>query len=68
MKVNHCRGCRGSLYSLPCQPNSDPPKKWIQGPLVVIRKKSYVMLHLEAAWPSKENILSVEIILAEPGP
>jgi len=35
---------------------------------MVIRKKSYVMLHLEAAWPSKENILSVEIILAEPGP
>jgi len=26
------------------------------------------MLHLEAAWPSNKNILSVETILAEPGP
>jgi len=26
------------------------------------------MLHLEAAWPSKENILIAETILAEPGP
>jgi len=26
------------------------------------------MLHLEAEWPSKQNILIAGIILAEPGP
>jgi len=26
------------------------------------------MLHLEAEWPSKQNILIAETILAEPGP
>jgi len=26
------------------------------------------MLHLEAAWPSKQNILIADTILAEPGP
>jgi len=34
---------------------------------MVIHKRSYVMLHLEAEWPSKQNILIVETILAEPG-
>jgi len=37
-------------------------------PLMVICKKTYVMLHLEAEWPSKQNILIAETILAEPGP
>jgi len=26
------------------------------------------MLHLEAEWPSKQNILITDTILAEPGP
>jgi len=26
------------------------------------------MLHLEAKWPSKQNILIADAILAEPGP
>jgi len=26
------------------------------------------MLHLEAEWPSKQNILIADTILAEPGP
>jgi len=26
-----------------------------------------VMLHLEAEWPSKQNILIADIVLAEPG-
>jgi len=36
------------------------------GPLMVIYKKSYVMLHLEAEWPSKQNILIADTVLAEP--
>jgi len=35
---------------------------------MVIYKKSYVMLHLEAAWTSKQNILIADTILAEPRP
>jgi len=35
---------------------------------MVIYKNSYVMLHLEAEWPSRQNILIVDTILAEPDP
>jgi len=35
---------------------------------MVIYKKNYVMLHLEAEWPSKQNILTADTISAEPGP
>jgi len=35
---------------------------------MVIHKKNYVMLHLEAEWTSKQNILIADTILAEPGP
>jgi len=34
---------------------------------MMIYKKSYVMLHLKAEWPSKQNILIADTILAEPG-
>jgi len=34
----------------------------------MILKKICVMLHLEAQWPSKQNILNADTILAEPGP
>jgi len=34
---------------------------------MVIYKKSHVMLHLEAQWPSEQNILIANTILAEPG-
>ena len=44
------------------------PQNAYRGPLMVICKKTYVMLHLEAEWPSKQNILIAETILAEPGP
>jgi len=33
------------------------PTKCLQGPLVVIYKKSYVMLHLGAEWTLKQNIV-----------
>jgi len=37
---------------------------------MVIYKNSVfdVMLHLETEWPSKQNILIADTILAEPGP
>jgi len=35
---------------------------------MVIYKKGHVMLHLEAKWTSKQNILIADTILAEPGP
>jgi len=35
---------------------------------MVIYEKSYVMLHLEAEWISKQNILIADTVLAEPGP
>jgi len=35
------------------QPNSGPPKIFAGSPLMVIYKKSYIMLHLEAEWTSK---------------
>jgi len=44
------------------------PPKCLQGPLMMICEKSYVMLHLEAEWPSKQNIIIAETILAESGP
>jgi len=44
------------------------PQNACRGPLIVICKKRYVMLHLEAEWPSKQNILIAETILAEQGP
>jgi len=39
-------------------------------PLTLIYKKNVfdVMLHLEAERPSKQNFLTAETILAEPGP
>ena len=44
-----------------------PPKMLTRTPLTVIYKKSYVMLHLEAEWTSKQNILIADTILAERG-
>jgi len=44
------------------------PQMLTGAPLMVIYKKSYVMLHLEAEWTSKQNILIADTILAEPGP
>jgi len=46
------------------------PPKCLQPPLMVIYKKKFfdVMLHLEAEWPLKENILTADTILAEPRP
>jgi len=35
---------------------------------MVIYKKSYAMLRLEAEWTSKQHILIADTILAEPGP
>jgi len=35
---------------------------------MVIYKKSFAVLHLEAEWTSKQNILIAGTILAEPGP
>jgi len=46
-------------------PTLPPPQNAYRGPLMVICKKTYVMLHLEAEWPSKQNILIAETILAE---
>jgi len=45
-----------------------PPKLLTRAPLMVIYKKSYVMLNIEAEWTSKQNILIADTILAEPGP
>jgi len=39
-----------------------------RAPLMVIYEKSYVVLHLEAEWTSKQNIINADTILAEPGP
>jgi len=33
---------------------------------MLIYKKSYVMLHLEAEWPSKQNLLIADTVLAKP--
>jgi len=52
-----CFQVKSVLY----QPSSAPQNAY-RGPLMVICKKSYVMLHLETEWPSKENILFVETI------
>ena len=53
---------------MPYQPNSAPPKNASKGPPNGEFKKSCVMLHFEAEWTSKENILIADTILAEPGP
>jgi len=46
-----------------------PPKLLTGAPLLVIYKNVFdVMLHLGAEWPSKQNILITETILAESGP
>jgi len=37
-------------------------------PLMVVYKKSYVMLHFEGEWSSKQNILIAHTFLAESGP
>ena len=54
--------------AVPYQPNFAPPHKMLTDTLMVICEKTYVMLHLEAEWPSKQNILIPDTILAEPGP
>jgi len=37
--------------------------------MVICKKNVFdIMLHLEAEWPSKQNILVADTILAEPGP
>jgi len=58
---NCCWQCRIS-------PTLPPPKLLTRAPLMVIYKKSYVMLNIEAEWTSKQNILIADTILAEPGP
>jgi len=40
----------------------------LTGALMVIYKKSNVVLHLKAKWPSKQNILIADTILAETDP
>jgi len=45
-----------------------PPQMLRRAHLMVIYKKSYVMLHLETEWISKQNILIADAVLAEPGP
>jgi len=57
----HCWQCRIS-------PTLGPPKMISRATLMVIYKKSYVMLHLETEWTSKQNILIADTILEEPGP
>jgi len=54
-------------WSVLCQPNSGPPKCSHGTPNHVLQK-SYVTLHLETEWPSNQNILTADTILAEPGP
>jgi len=45
------------------QPNSAPQNNPYRGPLMVIYKKDFdVMLHLEAEWPSKQNILIADTL------
>ena len=45
-----------------------PPKMLRVTPLMLIYKKVFdVMLHLEGEWPSKQNTLIADIILAESG-
>ena len=59
--VEHrCAQCRIS-------PTLPPPRKCLQGPPWWLFIKN-VMLHLVAEWPSKQNILIPDAILAEPGP
>jgi len=41
-------------FAVPYQPNSAPPKMLPRAPLMVIYKKRYVMLHLEAELTSKK--------------
>jgi len=36
--------------------------------VIYIKSQKNVMLHLEAVWPSKLNILLADTILAEPDP
>jgi len=55
------------LGIVPYQAKSGPPQKAYKGPLMAIYKKSYVMLHFKAEWTSKQNILTADTILAEPG-
>ena len=57
-----------AVWSVPYQPNFVQPQMLPRVPKWWFIKKSYVMLHLEAEWPSKQNILIADTILAEPGP
>jgi len=37
--------------------------------MVIYMKKNFdVMLHLEAEWPSKQNVIIADTTVAEPGP
>jgi len=36
--------------------------------MVIHKKNSFVMLHLEGEWLSRQNILIADTILAEPDP
>jgi len=36
--------------------------------VIYIKSQKNVMLHLEAVWPSKQNILIAATIVAEPDP
>ena len=55
---------------MPQQPNSAPPPNAYKAPPNgdLLRKIFDVMLHLEAEWPSKQNILITDTILGESGP
>ena len=59
-----------SIRSGQCRssPSLAAPKMLTGAPLMVIYKNVFdVMLHLEVEWPSKQNILIPDTILAEPG-
>jgi len=43
-----------NMQPVPYQPNSAPPQILPRTSLMVIYKKGYVMLHLEAEWTSKK--------------
>jgi len=61
--IQICNQCRSSL-------TLGPPKMLTGALLMVIYKKNIfdVMPDLDAEWPSKQNILRADTILAEPGP
>jgi len=56
-------------HTVPYQPNSAPPNPYKGPPMVIYEKNVFdVILHLETEWPSKQNILIADTILAGPDP